>query len=299
MYNGIFSALVTPFLSDSLKIDYDSLKNLINYQVENSISGLVVCGSTGEAATLSKDEYLEVLQFVKDTVKSKKVNNSFKLIAGVGSNNTAFGVEIAKEVNKIRYDAYLVVAPPYNKPTQEGIYQHIKNIKIASDADIIAYNVPGRTVSNILPQTVTKLAQDKIIVGLKEASGNFSQLNDVLSLCRDEIDVLLGEDAFIFPSLSIGAKGGISVISNVSPKEMMDMYKLSLDCSDLNKAKELHFKLLPFIHLLFSESNPIPVKYALYKKGIINSYEVRLPLTKATKETQEKIDNFLNNIDNI
>ena len=299
MYNGIFSALVTPFLSDSLKIDYDSLKNLINYQVENSISGLVVCGSTGEAATLSKDEYLEVLQFVKDTVKSKKVNNNFKLIAGVGSNNTAIGVEIAKEVNKIRYDAYLVVAPPYNKPTQEGIYQHIKNIKIASDADIIAYNVPGRTVSNILPQTVTRLAQDKIIVGLKEASGNFSQLNDVLSLCRDEIDVLLGEDAFIFPSLSIGAKGGISVVSNVFPKEMMDIYKLSSDCSDLNKAKESHFKLLPFIHLLFSESNPIPVKYALYKKGIINSYEVRLPLTKATKETQEKIDNFLNNIDNI
>ena len=294
MFNGIFSAIVTPFKNNLLEVDYESLGNLVDYQLDNKISGLVVCGSTGEAATLSKDEYYSVLKFVKEKVSNTKLSYDLKLIAGVGSNNTNYAANIAKEIDSLKYDALLVVAPPYNKPSQDGIYEHIKAVKNASSSMIIAYNVPGRTVSNILPQTVKRLADDDIIVGLKEASGNFSQLNEVLSKCRNQIDILLGEDAFIFPSLSLGAKGGISVVSNVFPKLLMDLYNLSSDnIEGINKAKEIHFKLLPFINSLFMESNPVPVKYALYKKGIIKDFGVRLPLLSASEHTQNTINQYL------
>lgn len=297
MFNGIYTAIVTPFTNDGESVDYESLENLILHQLENKISGLVVCGSTGEAATLTEDEYISVLTFAKEKVKDAKLSYDCKLIAGVGTNNTAFGVKLAKEVSLLNCDAVLVVAPPYNKPSQDGIYEHIKAIGKASNTNVIGYNVPGRTVSDILPKTVKRLADDKIIVGLKEASGNFSKVNEVLSLCRNDIDILLGEDAFILPSVLVGAKGGISVVSNVFPKEMMEMFNLAFDLknkSDLKSANDIQYRLLPFISLLFSETNPVPVKYALYKKGIIKDYSVRLPLLKALPKTREALDDYLN-----
>ncbi len=284
MFNGIFSAIVTPFSKDLKSIDYESFENLISYQLKNEISGLVICGSTGEAATLTSEEYFSVLKFAKE-----KVNGACQIIAGIGTNNTNFACEMAQKISPLKYDGILVVSPAYNKPSQEGIYQHMLAVSKSTSTPIIAYNVPGRTVSNILPDTVERLVNDKVIVALKEASGNFSQLNETLFRVRNKIDVLLGEDAFICPSLLLGAKGGISVISNVLPSEMVKLYK-AMKNNEIDFAKELHFKLLPFMNLLFSESNPIPVKYALYTKGIIKNYGLRLPLLSATEKTQSLLD---------
>ncbi len=287
MFNGIFSAIVTPFSKDLNDVDYDSLENLISYQLENKISGIVVCGSTGEAATLTTEEYFNVLKFAKE-----KINDSCKIIAGIGTNCTKLACDVAKKIAPLKYDGLLVVSPAYNKPSQEGIYQHIVSISKASTTPIIAYNVPGRTVSNILPQTVKKLTDDGIIVALKEASGNFAQLNETLFLTREKIDILLGEDAFICPALLLGAKGGISVVSNILPKEMMKLYSLTQE-NDVQSASNMHFHLLPIINALFSESNPVPIKYALYKKGIIKHYGLRLPLLEASQKTQDILDSLI------
>ena len=271
LFRGIATALATP-MTQSGAIDYDAYGRLIDWQIESGVAGLVSCGTTGEASTMTLDEHKQTIAYA-----IKRANGRVPVIAGTGGNCTAKAVELTKFACEAGADGCLVVTPYYNKATQNGLIAHYTAIADASDKPVILYNVPSRTGCNLLPDTCAALAKHPRIAAVKEASGNISQIVSLFSKAWDRLDVYSGNDDQIIPVLAMGGAGCISVLSNVLPKETVRMCELFF-AGDIRGAAELQCRLLPVIDALFSEVNPIPVKAALAKMGY-GANTLRLPLT--------------------
>lgn len=289
---GMGVALITPFHSDK-SIDFDSLARLLEYQIRNGIDYLVVLGTTAETATLTPDEQAQVRQFVAERVRGR-----VPLVLGLGGNNTMAIVESAKTLDLSAFDAILSVVPYYNKPSQEGIYQHYKAIAMASPLPVILYNVPGRTGVNMSPEVCLRLAREfENIVGVKEASGNISQMDEIIKNKPADFMVISGDDGITFPLITLGAVGVISVIGNAFPREFSRMVRLALD-GDYAHAREIHHRFTELFSLLFIDGNPAGVKCLLNAMGFIEN-ELRLPLVPTRITTYEKIKTVLNNLNAI
>ncbi len=278
MIKGAYTALITPFRNG--KVDYDKLGELIEFQIENEIDGIVICGTTGESSTLTDKEKKKVIKYAIETV-----NGRVPVIAGTGSNDTRHAIELSKYAEKVGADGILVVTPYYNKTTQKGLIAHYSAIANSVTIPLIIYNVPTRTCVNILPDTVAELSKIENIVGIKEASNNFPQIAELLSKVPKDFAVVSGNDDTIVPLLSLGGTGVISVLSNVYPKDVHNMCKAYFE-GDLKYAKDLQLKYVNFIKLLFKEVNPMPVKDALNILGF-NVGKCRLPLTTVLEDTHE------------
>lgn len=285
LFSGVFTAIVTPFKNG--QVDEETFRALIDWQIAEGVSGLVPCGTTGESATLSHDEHKRVVEICVDQVKGR-----VKVLAGAGSNNTTEAIHLTEFAQKAGADGALLITPYYNKPTQEGLYQHYAAIARAVDLPLVCYNVPGRTGCNMLPATVVRLAKEfKNFVGIKEATANMTQASDILAHCPEDFCVLSGDDFTALPLMSIGGCGVISVTSNILPRAMSDMCK-AFAAGDYAQAKKLHYQLLPVHHAMFLESNPIPVKMSLNFMGKIGP-EMRLPLFPMAEANQEKLRTVL------
>ena len=281
MFEGTSTALITPFKRDG-SIDEDGLRRLVDFQEENGVTTLVPCGSTGESATLSHEEHIRVVSIVRDQAKKAKV------LAGAGSNSTSEAVYLSKAAADLGVDGILSISPYYIKPTQEGIYQHYLSITEAIDIPVIVYNVPGRTSSNITAETTLRLAQLPGIIGIKEASGNVSQVGDILAKKPKDFEVLSGDDGLTFPMLAMGCTGVISVAGNCCPNSMTQMVQLCLKEKYID-ARAIHFKMLPLFRDLFIESNPIPIKYVMKRLGFGDG-KPRLPLTELSPQNRPILD---------
>lgn len=285
IFKGCGTAICTPF-DEKGEVNYDVFEKFIEFQIENKVDSIIVCGTTGESATMSVDEKKEVIEFVV-----KKVNKRIPVIAGTGSNNTIEAVNMTKYAESVGADGVLIVTPYYNKTTQKGLIKHYERIAQNTNLPIILYNVPSRTGVNIEPETCVELSKIKNIVGIKEASGNVSQIAKIASLCGNELAIYSGNDDQILPVLSIGGIGVISVMSNIKPKYVHNMiceYKKG----NIEKAEEMQIKALELINLLFCEVNPIPIKSALRIIGY-NFGEPRLPLVKMSDENLIKLESAL------
>lgn len=280
IFKGSATALVTP-LNDK-GVDFDAIKKLVEFQIENGTDALVVCGTTGEAPTLEDDEHLAAIECAVDTA-----NGRIPIIAGTGSNNTAHAVMMNKEAQRIGADGLLWVSPYYNKTTQRGLVKHYETLAASTDLPAILYNVPSRTGVDIKPETVEKLSKIENIVAIKEATGDVSRACDIISRCGDDIDVYSGNDDIIVPLMSVGAKGVISVLSNIMPRETHDLCMACLD-GDFKKAGEVQIKYFNLIKALFSEVNPIPVKTALNLMGH-DAGLLRLPLYEMEEKNLETL----------
>jgi 4-hydroxy-tetrahydrodipicolinate synthase len=287
MFKGSIVAIVTPFKKG--KVDEKALGDLIEWHIAEGTSAIVPCGTTGESATLDYKEHYRVIDL---TVKT--VNKRVPVIAGTGANSTDETVEITKHAKKSGADGALLVAPYYNKPTQEGLYRHYKTVAEKVDIPIVLYNVPGRTAVNILPATVARLAYIKNIVAIKEATGDMKQVSEVIRLCGDRMTVISGDDFTTLPLLALGGKGVISVTANVAPKAVSQMCSWWMK-GQQDKARALHFKLEPLNASMFIETNPIPVKTALAMMGKIRE-EFRLPLCEMAAANKEKLRNVLSDL---
>ena len=277
IFEGMATAIVTPMTADG--IDYEALGRFIDFQIESGINAIVVMGTTGENATI---EYADQKEIIRYTVE--RVNHRVPVIAGTGTNNTDHVLHNTRNACEVGADAILVVTPYYNKATQNGLYQHFKTIADASDVPVILYNVPGRTGCNLLPRTVARLAEHPNIVAIKEATGNVAQMVEIVHLCGDKIDVYSGEDALTVPMMAMGAKGTISVLSNVAPKESVAMTD-ACRAGDFRTAAKMQADLLPLINALFSEVNPIPAKAGVSTMGFGEEH-LRLPLTPMEDATR-------------
>ncbi|WP_324719465.1 4-hydroxy-tetrahydrodipicolinate synthase [Salinimicrobium sp. HB62] len=284
---GTGVALITPF-KDDLSVDVEALKKLVNYQIENGIDYMVVLGTTGESATLTSQEK----QLVIDTIVSEN-NGRLPLVLGIGGNNTAKVCEEVKHTDLSAFDAVLSVSPYYNKPSQEGIFQHYKAVAAASPKPIIMYNVPGRTGSNMLPETVKRLSQVENIIGIKEAAGDIVQAMKVIDAVPNDFLVISGDDMITLPMVLAGGHGVISVIAQGLPAEFSKMVRLGLE-RKVDEAYRLHYKVAPSIDLIFAEGNPVGIKALLKKKGIVKN-NLRLPLVPSTENLTQKIDAFVDN----
>ena len=280
MFKGAIVAIVTPFKKG--KVDEEALRGLIEMQIENGTDGVVPCGTTGESATLSHEEHDRVIEITIDAVKKR-----MPVIAGTGSNSTEEALRLTRHAYEAGADGVLMVSPYYNRPTQEGMYRHFKTIAENVPVPIVLYNVPSRTGANLLPETVLRLSRIPNIVGIKEASGSMKQIMDVIQLCDKDFQILSGDDFIVLPLLALGGSGVISVVSNVVPADMAGMIDAFQE-GELQKARELHYKMLPLMDSLFLETNPIPVKAALYMMGKIE-YELRLPLCQMSDANYEKL----------
>ena len=267
---GIYTALVTPF--KDAKLDEKAFRNLIEFQLKGGVNGVVPCGTTGEAPTLSYEEHEKVIEL---TVKY--VNNKVPVIAGTGSNSTQEAIELTEGAKKLGADFCLLTTPYYNKPSQEGLYQHFKAIAEAVNIPLILYNIPGRTGINMTPETIFRLSRIKNIVGIKEAAGSLTQVSDIYRLTKGTFTILSGDDNLFLPMMSVGAVGVISVLSNIMPKELQSLYKAFLIENNIRKAMNIHTRLIPIFQGIFVETNPIPIKEALAYMGMIKK-EFRLPL---------------------
>lgn len=276
IFTGAGIAIVTPFYDDG-SINYDRLGEMIDNQIENHTDAIIICGTTGEASTMTDEEHLECIKFAV-----KRTAGRVPVIAGTGSNDTKYAVELSKEAEAAGADALLLVTPYYNKTTQKGLILHFNTIADAVNIPIILYNIPGRTGMNMEVSTVKELAKHKNIVALKEASGNISYVAKLIAECGYNIDIYSGNDDMIVPVMSLGGKGVISVLSHILPKETHDMVQLCLD-NDFAKATEMQIKYLDLINALFIEVNPIPVKEALNMTGW-NVGPCRLPLCEMSGE---------------
>lgn len=281
MFHGSIVALVTPMTSDG-SIDRDAILRLVEFHIEQGTDAIVAMGTTGESATLSPEEHLEVVKLVYQCAKGR-----VPVIAGSGNNCTASTIELTHEVMQMGVDASLLVTPYYNKPTQEGLYQHYKAVADAVPIPIILYNVPGRTGVDLLPETALRLATVPNIIGIKEASGEVTRCETILAGVKNSFDVYSGEDGLTFDLMKLGAKGVISVTANVAPRLMHEMCQAMLN-QEVATAEAINQKLMPLHKALFVESNPIPVKWALYKMGMIGD-GIRLPLTKLAQPFHDKI----------
>ncbi len=280
-FHGAMTALVTPFIDGEL--DEKGLVDLIEFQIENGIHGIVPCGTTGESATLGFDEHKRVIDL---TVKT--VNGRVPVIAGTGANNTLEAIELTESAKDSGADAVLSVAPYYNKPNQEGLYLHFKAIAEAVDIPMLLYNVPGRTVIHILPETVARLATIDNIIGIKEACGSLEQISDVIRFCPDDFILLSGDDFTSMPTALIGGKGVISVISNVDPGGMSRMMEAALS-GNLSEANKEHYRLFTMMKLMFKSPSPGPAKKALEMLGRIQDGTPRLPMTPADDQTTQAL----------
>ena len=288
IFKGCGTALSTPFTKDG--INFEEFGKLIEMQIENGVKALIVCGTTGEAATMTKEERNEVIKFAVE-----KTNGRIPVIVGTGANNTNVAIELSKEAEELGADGLLVVTPYYNKATQEGLVLHYTKIAESVKLPIILYSVAGRTGVNILPETVLKLSKIDNIVAIKEASGNLSQIAKIKSLCGDNIQIYSGNDDQIAPIYSVGGIGVISVLSNIFPKQTSEMCE-TLNEGDFKKGSKMQLEFIEMVEALFCEVNPIPVKYALNKIGIDGGIP-RLPLTELTDKGKDIMNNaFLNYI---
>lgn len=284
---GVYPAIVTPFSADGSKVDFDSLKRLVHFVLGGGAAGIVVCGSTGEAATLSDAEYHAVVRAAREYA-----GKGGACIAGIGTNNTARAAQMAAELEDAGLDGLMVVAPAYNKPPQSGIVAHFREVRRATKLPIIAYNVPGRTAVNILPATVAQLVSDGIIIGLKEASGSVDQALDILAKVGGKLALLSGEDSLTQALMATGAQGVISVAANVFPAECAAVVRLMAEGA-VSQAAALQLKLLPLIRSMFMETNPIPVKTALALRRVIASPTLRLPLVAAEGATVARLNEVI------
>ena len=280
IFQGVATAIVTPMNENG--VDYDAFGRLIDWQIEQGINGLVVAGTTGEGSTLSDEEHREVLAYAV-----KRINGRVPCIAGTGSNDTAYAIELTKYACSIGFDAMLVVTPYYNKATQKGLVKMFNAIADASTKPIIVYNIPSRTGVNIEPATFVELAKHPRIVAIKEASGNLSKMVEEFAFLDGSLDIYSGNDDQIVPTLSMGGKGVISVLSNIMPKETVAMCD-AFFAGDVATAAKMQCKYLPLIQALFCEVNPIPVKAALAAMGRMEGV-IRLPLTEMEEDHQEKM----------
>jgi 4-hydroxy-tetrahydrodipicolinate synthase len=267
---GIYTALVTPFRDYDL--DEKALEGLIGFQLKGGVNGIVPCGTTGEAATLSYEEHERVVEL---TVKY--VNGAVPVVAGTGSNSTKETIELTASAKQVGADMCLLTTPYYNKPTQEGLYRHYKKVAEEVDIPLILYNIPGRTGINMMPETVARLAEIPTIIGIKEASGSLVQVADIYRMAKDKITIMSGDDNLFLPMMSVGARGVVSVLSNAMPAELQRLYTAFLDERDIDKAMALNANLLPIMQAMFVETNPIPIKETLYHMGMMEK-EFRLPL---------------------
>lgn len=281
-FSGSGVALVTPFNSD-YSIDFDALRSLVRYQIDNGTDFLVVQGTTGESPNLSKQEKMEVLRVVQE-----ENNGKLKIVFGIGGNNTTEVGKTLSELDANGVDGILSVSPYYNKPTQKGIVAHYKHIAACTDLPIILYNVPGRTGSNVLAQTTLELAEIDNIVAMKEASGDFSQIMEIIQHRPEGFGLLSGDDAITMPMIAAGADGVISVVANAFPKRFAEMVHASME-GDLKLAREAHYDLLPITHMLFEEGNPGGVKASLSAQGIMKP-TMRLPLYPISDGLRSRIE---------
>jgi len=277
MFKGAIVAIVTPLRNG--KVDEEALRRLIEEQIMAGTDGIAPCGTTGESTTLSHEEHDRVIEITVDAVKKR-----VPVISGTGSNSTAEALRLTKHAWEAGADAALIVCPYYNRPTQEGLYLHYRAIAEEVPVPIIVYNIQGRTGVNMATETLARLAEIPNIVGVKEASGSLKQMSDVIHLCGPDFSVLSGDDIFTLGLLAIGGKGVISVISNVVPGDMAGMVD-AFAAGDLEKARQLHYRMSPLIDALFIETNPTPVKAALAMMGKI-AYELRLPLCKMAEKNE-------------
>jgi 4-hydroxy-tetrahydrodipicolinate synthase len=281
MFQGAMVAIVTPFKDG--QVDEDGLRQLIEFQIAKGTKGIIPCGTTGESATLSFQEHERVV-----AITVEQANKRVPVIAGTGSNNTAEAVRLTQHAKNVGADGALMISPYYNKPTQEGLYQHFKKVAENVDIPIILYNIPGRTSVNMEVDTIARLAQIKNIVGIKEASGSMKQITDIIARCGEDFAVLSGEDFLTFPLMCVGGKGVISVSSNIIPTDMAELCDLCL-AGNYVAARKLYYRLLPLCHALFYETNPAPVKAALAMMGMIASDAVRLPLVSMSAANRERL----------
>jgi 4-hydroxy-tetrahydrodipicolinate synthase len=280
-FRGTGTALVTPFKSDG-SIDERALRALVDFQIAEGIDMILPCGTTGEGATLSWDETDRVTQIVIEQARGR-----VPVIVGAGSNSTAEAIEGTKHAARRGADGVLSVGPYYNKPTQQGFFEHFKAIAEAENIPIVVYNVPGRTASNIEAKTMLRLAEIPNIVAVKEASGNLGQIMDILRDRPSNFRVLSGDDALTLSVIAMGGDGIVSVVSNEAPRMMTDMVHAALD-GNFAKARELHYKLLPLMNINFIESNPIPVKAAMAMMGLLEE-NYRLPMVRISPANREKL----------
>jgi len=280
VFEGVSTALITPFRDGS--IDEAALRDLVEFQIEAGVDGLVPCGSTGESATMSHAEHRLVIEIVVAAAGGR-----VPVIAGTGSNNTREAIELTRHAKAAGADGALLISPYYNKPTQEGIVAHYTEIARATEFPLLPYNIPGRTASNLLPTTIARLAEVENIVGVKEACGDLGQISELIARCPEGFAVLSGDDALTLPMLAVGGRGVISTTANIAPAAMVELVR-SFDAGNTERALDCHQRLLPLFDALFCETNPIPLKAALADMGRC-SPEIRLPLTEITQPNHERL----------
>lgn len=285
IFTGAGVAIVTPFKEDG-SVDYPALEKLLEFHIENGTDSIVICGTTGESATLTIKEHSEVIKFTVDTV-----NHRIPVIAGTGSNETAYAVELSNDAEKAGADALLIVTPYYNKTSQRGLVKHYNFIADRVSTPIIIYNVPSRTGVNVLPETYAQLCEHKNIVATKEASGNISQIAKTAALCGDKLDIYSGNDDQIVPIMSLGGKGVISVLSNICPKIAHDIPALYLE-GKCKESAQLQLDYLELCNAMFMDVNPIPVKVAMRMMGF-DVGPLRMPLCDMDDEHTDKLRNVL------
>ena len=284
-FRGAFVAIVTPFIDG--KLDEQGLQDLIEFQIAGGTHGIVPCGTTGESATMSHAEHHRVVELTIKTVAGR-----VPVLAGTGSNSTSESIELTRAAKEAGADGALMITPYYNKPSQEGLYQHFKAVAEAVDIPIILYNVPSRTAVNMLPETVARCAAIPNIVGVKEATADLNQISQIIRLCPKDFAVMSGDDFTSMPTVMIGGTGVISVTSNVAPKDMAAMMDAAL-AGDIARAQELHYKLLPLMQAMFIDTTPVPAKTSLAMMGKIKSGLPRLPLYKMNEGNEEKLKKVL------
>ena len=284
MFEGSFVAIVTPFKNG--KVDAKALKGLIEFHIKNGTNGIVPCGTTGESATLDHQEHEEVIRIAVETCEGR-----LPVLAGTGSNSTHEAIELTLTAQKLGADGALLITPYYNKPTQEGLYQHFAAVAKETKLPIVLYNVPSRTSINMLPTTVARLSQIENIVGIKEASGNLVQVSEIIKSCGPGFKVISGEDALTWPILALGGKGVISVTANLVPDKFAGLCNAAL-AGDMETARSAHYELMKLNDIMFIETNPIPVKTALAIMGRIDN-EFRAPLCAPSENNLAALQSVL------
>jgi 4-hydroxy-tetrahydrodipicolinate synthase len=280
VFQGVLTALITPFRDGA--VDERALADLVELQIEAGVDGLVPCGSTGESATLSHAEHRRVVEVVVAAARGR-----VSVVAGTGSNSTREAIDLTRHAKEAGADGALLISPYYNKPTQAGIVAHFAEIARETAFPLIVYNIPGRTASNVLPETMAQLADIEQVVGVKESSGDLGQVSHVIALCGEDFPVLSGDDVLTLPVLSVGGAGVISTSANVAPSEMAELVR-AFRAGDHARARDLHQRLLPLFDALFCETNPIPVKAAQALRGLVSD-EIRLPLTRLQEPNRERL----------
>jgi 4-hydroxy-tetrahydrodipicolinate synthase len=287
MFKGVITALVTPMRND--RVDEEALRRLVEEQIRAGIDGLVPVGTTGESPTLTNEEHIRVIEVVVEAA-----NKRVPVIAGTGANSTREAIDLTIAAKAVGADGTLQVTPYYNKPTQDGLFRHFKAVLDEARLPMVLYNVPGRTGCDLLPDTILRLAEIPLVVGVKEATGNLQRASQIIARLGDRMPVLSGDDATVLPMYAVGGQGCISVVSNVAPADMAGMWDAFI-AGNLAKARELHYKVFPLSEGLFIEANPIPVKTALAMMGKIAD-EIRAPLYPMTGANRDKIHSILQNL---